>query len=343
MLLFNTKLLFIYWCKTKLLSLYLWACDDIFLHSVKCSLPPSIFLGQMRQIDPKVVTALTHRPWSLSRFGDGSPRYSSPWKHHWLTLMDIVLDWAHHHVLWKLCGISAFLVQKNFVSQWVCLTEIQSLVISRSPKSKYSCFCFLFPGTMCNTGAKGAWRLLPGLSTMAWRSNTTRSFWKSATSQTALWRTVTRTTDKKNQTPNFSGAVLLECTRVLGILCRLLTESYKYAIWLNLNCTVNFTSGLNCVPWGHSKRTLKLCRVTHHTPFWWQQYLPVDQQQQLRRFDICNETTGQITWQRFIKIVRVFFTLDIHSKNTFSVVYMSFYYGRHVRTLRPINHAATLF
>ncbi|XP_051941009.1 glycerophosphodiester phosphodiesterase 1 isoform X2 [Hippocampus zosterae] len=71
---------------------------------------------EMRQIDPQVVTALTHRPWSLSHFGDGSPRYSSPWKHHWLTLMDIILDWAHHHVLWKLCGISAFLVQKNFVS-----------------------------------------------------------------------------------------------------------------------------------------------------------------------------------------------------------------------------------
>ncbi|XP_077461440.1 glycerophosphodiester phosphodiesterase 1 isoform X2 [Stigmatopora argus] len=72
---------------------------------------------KIRQTNQLVVTALTHRPWSLSRFGDGTPRYKSPWKHHWLTLMDIVLDWAHHHLLWKLCGISAFLVQKNFVSQ----------------------------------------------------------------------------------------------------------------------------------------------------------------------------------------------------------------------------------
>lgn len=70
----------------------------------------------MRQSDPAVVTALTHRPWSLSRLGDGTPRFSSPWKHHWMTLLDVALDWAHHHLLWKLCGVSAFLIQKNFVS-----------------------------------------------------------------------------------------------------------------------------------------------------------------------------------------------------------------------------------
>ncbi|XP_061778727.1 glycerophosphodiester phosphodiesterase 1 [Nerophis lumbriciformis] len=83
--------------------------------SIVCSFEPKV-IYKMRQTDPQIVTALTHRPWSLSRFGDGSPRYSSLWKHYWLTLMDIVLDWAHHHVLWRLCGISAFLVQKNFVS-----------------------------------------------------------------------------------------------------------------------------------------------------------------------------------------------------------------------------------
>lgn len=76
----------------------------------------SVSAAQMRQSNPDVVTALTHRPWSLSRFGDGAPRFSSLWKHHWMTLMDMALDWAHHHVLWKLCGISAFLIQKNFVS-----------------------------------------------------------------------------------------------------------------------------------------------------------------------------------------------------------------------------------
>lgn len=83
--------------------------------SIVCSFEPKV-IYRMRQRDPEVVTALTHRPWSLSRFGDGAPRFSSLWKHRWLTLMDMALDWAHHHVLWKLCGISAFLIQKNFVS-----------------------------------------------------------------------------------------------------------------------------------------------------------------------------------------------------------------------------------
>ncbi|XP_069023044.1 glycerophosphodiester phosphodiesterase 1 [Embiotoca jacksoni] len=83
--------------------------------SIVCSFEPKV-IYRMRQSDPEVLTALTHRPWSLSRLGDGVPRFSSPWKHHWMTLMDILLDWAHHHVLWKLCGVSAFLIQKNFVS-----------------------------------------------------------------------------------------------------------------------------------------------------------------------------------------------------------------------------------
>lgn len=83
--------------------------------SIVCSFEPKV-IYRMRQSDPEVVTALTHRPWSLSRLGDGAPRFPSLWKHHWMTLMDIVLDWAHHNVLWKLCGVSAFLIQKNFVS-----------------------------------------------------------------------------------------------------------------------------------------------------------------------------------------------------------------------------------
>nr|XP_046263831.1 glycerophosphodiester phosphodiesterase 1 [Scatophagus argus] len=83
--------------------------------SIVCSFEPKV-IYRMRQSDPEVVTALTHRPWSLSHLGDGTPRFSSLWKHNWLMLMDIVLDWAHHHILWKLCGISAFLIQKNFVS-----------------------------------------------------------------------------------------------------------------------------------------------------------------------------------------------------------------------------------
>ncbi|XP_075420683.1 glycerophosphodiester phosphodiesterase 1 isoform X2 [Tenrec ecaudatus] len=70
----------------------------------------------MRQADQNVVTALTHRPWSLSYTGEGKPRHNSLWKHSMLMLMDILLDWSMHNILWYLCGISAFLMQKNFVS-----------------------------------------------------------------------------------------------------------------------------------------------------------------------------------------------------------------------------------
>lgn len=83
--------------------------------SIVCSFEPKV-IYRMRQADPNVVTALTHRPWSLSRFGDGTLRFSSVWKHHWMQVLDVLLDWAHHHLLWNLCGVSAFLVQKNFVS-----------------------------------------------------------------------------------------------------------------------------------------------------------------------------------------------------------------------------------
>ncbi|XP_030637682.1 glycerophosphodiester phosphodiesterase 1 isoform X2 [Chanos chanos] len=71
---------------------------------------------EVRQADPDIVTALTHRQWSLSHFGDGEPRFQSLWKHYWTQVLDVLLDWAHHHVLWNLCGISAFLVQKNMIS-----------------------------------------------------------------------------------------------------------------------------------------------------------------------------------------------------------------------------------
>ncbi|KAM9769723.1 glycerophosphodiester phosphodiesterase 1 [Menidia menidia] len=83
--------------------------------SIVCSFEPKV-IYRMRQSDPEVVTALTHRPWSLSRLGDGAPRFPAAWRHQWMTLMDVLLDWAHHHLLWRLCGVSAFLIQKNFVS-----------------------------------------------------------------------------------------------------------------------------------------------------------------------------------------------------------------------------------
>ncbi|XP_049759757.1 glycerophosphodiester phosphodiesterase 1 isoform X1 [Elephas maximus indicus] len=73
-------------------------------------------LNLMRQADRNVVTALTHRPWSLSYTGDGKPRYNSVWKQSMFVIMDILLDWSMHNILWYLCGISAFLMQKDFVS-----------------------------------------------------------------------------------------------------------------------------------------------------------------------------------------------------------------------------------
>ncbi|XP_005007564.1 glycerophosphodiester phosphodiesterase 1 isoform X2 [Cavia porcellus] len=72
--------------------------------------------NMMRQIDQDVITALTHRPWSLSHTGDGKPRYNTFWRHSMFVIMDILLDWSMHNILWYLCGISAFLMQKDFVS-----------------------------------------------------------------------------------------------------------------------------------------------------------------------------------------------------------------------------------
>ncbi|XP_048848152.1 glycerophosphodiester phosphodiesterase 1-like isoform X2 [Brienomyrus brachyistius] len=83
--------------------------------SIVCSFEPKV-IYKMRQADPEVVTALTHRPWRLSRQEDGTPRFSALWKHHWLQLLDVLLDWAHHHLLWDLCGVSAFLVHRSVIS-----------------------------------------------------------------------------------------------------------------------------------------------------------------------------------------------------------------------------------
>ncbi|KAM4632558.1 glycerophosphodiester phosphodiesterase 1 [Discoglossus pictus] len=84
--------------------------------SIVCSFEPSV-IYKMRQADRNVVTALTHRPWSLSHFGDGKPKFSSIYKHYWYILMDVLLDWGLHNILWNFCGISAFLMQKNYISK----------------------------------------------------------------------------------------------------------------------------------------------------------------------------------------------------------------------------------
>ncbi|XP_074512764.1 glycerophosphodiester phosphodiesterase 1-like [Sebastes fasciatus] len=83
--------------------------------SIVSSFEPKV-IYKMRQTDPNVVTALIHRPWRLSRFGDGTLRSLSASGQLWMGVLDVLLDWAHHHILWKLCGVSAILVQKDFIS-----------------------------------------------------------------------------------------------------------------------------------------------------------------------------------------------------------------------------------
>lgn len=88
---------------------------QLYNNSMVCSFLPEV-IYKMRKVDQKVITALTHRPWSLSHTGDGKPRYTVFWKQSMFVVLDILLDWSMHNVLWYLCGISAFLMQKDFVS-----------------------------------------------------------------------------------------------------------------------------------------------------------------------------------------------------------------------------------
>uniref|UniRef100_A0A8D0L4N3 Glycerophosphodiester phosphodiesterase 1 n=1 Tax=Sphenodon punctatus TaxID=8508 RepID=A0A8D0L4N3_SPHPU len=83
--------------------------------SIVCSFMPDV-VYKMRDADRNIVTALTHRPWSLSHLGDGKPRFDCFWKHYLYMMMDVLLDWSLHNFLWHLCGVSAFLMQKNFIS-----------------------------------------------------------------------------------------------------------------------------------------------------------------------------------------------------------------------------------
>lgn len=66
------------------------------------------------------ISALTHRPWRLRHTGDGKPGYEILWKQSMFVVMDILLDWSIHDVLY-LCGILAFFMQKYFASP-DCLT-----------------------------------------------------------------------------------------------------------------------------------------------------------------------------------------------------------------------------
>ncbi|KAJ6657569.1 hypothetical protein lerEdw1_002284 [Lerista edwardsae] len=84
--------------------------------SVVCSFLPDV-VYKMRKADRNIITALTHRPWSFSHLGDGTPRYKSAWRHYLAEVVDVVMDWAMHNFLWHLCGTSVFLMQKNFISQ----------------------------------------------------------------------------------------------------------------------------------------------------------------------------------------------------------------------------------
>lgn len=87
----------------------------LYNNSIVCSFLPEV-IYKMRQTDQNVVTALIHRPWSLSHTGDGKPRFESFWKQSMFVVLDILLDWSMHNILWYLCGVSAFLAQKDFIS-----------------------------------------------------------------------------------------------------------------------------------------------------------------------------------------------------------------------------------
>ncbi|XP_041062499.1 glycerophosphodiester phosphodiesterase 1 isoform X2 [Carcharodon carcharias] len=87
---------------------------ELYNSSIVCSFDPLVIL-KMKQVDKNVATALTHRPWRLSFYGNGKPRFHD-YKQYWYMLLDIILDWSLHAFLWKFFGISAFLMQKNFIS-----------------------------------------------------------------------------------------------------------------------------------------------------------------------------------------------------------------------------------
>ncbi|XP_069762180.1 glycerophosphodiester phosphodiesterase 1 [Narcine bancroftii] len=87
---------------------------ELYNRSIVCSFEPLV-IYKMRQADENVVTALTHRPWRLSYHGNGNPRYDG-YKQYLYMLLDVILDWCLHAFLWKLLGVSAFLMHKNFIS-----------------------------------------------------------------------------------------------------------------------------------------------------------------------------------------------------------------------------------
>ncbi|CAB1342459.1 unnamed protein product [Coregonus sp. 'balchen'] len=91
--------------------------------SIVCSFQPKV-IYKMRQADPRVVTALTHRPWSLSRYGDGTPRSLSAWTHYWLGVLDVLLDWAHHHLLWNLDYVQYWAERGVEVVGWTINTAV---------------------------------------------------------------------------------------------------------------------------------------------------------------------------------------------------------------------------
>ncbi|XP_055008713.1 glycerophosphodiester phosphodiesterase 1-like [Boleophthalmus pectinirostris] len=83
--------------------------------SIVSSFEPKV-IYKMRQTDPSVVTALSHQPWRLSQVGISTDQNRSRWGQIWSAILDVLLDWAHHHVLWRLCGTSAILVHKDSIS-----------------------------------------------------------------------------------------------------------------------------------------------------------------------------------------------------------------------------------
>ncbi|KAK2097628.1 Glycerophosphocholine phosphodiesterase [Saguinus oedipus] len=94
---------------------------QLYNSSVVSSFLPEV-IYKMRQTDRNVITALTHRPWSLSHTGDGKPRYDALWKHFIFVIMDVLLDWSMHNILWYLVYLKKWTAKGIQVVGWTVNT-----------------------------------------------------------------------------------------------------------------------------------------------------------------------------------------------------------------------------
>ncbi|XP_012941373.1 glycerophosphodiester phosphodiesterase 1 [Aplysia californica] len=83
-------------------------------NAVVCSFYPTIIYA-LRQRDPTIVTAVTHRAHILTLLGDGTERNKELWKRLASPPADALLAWAHWAVCWYICGNCFFLCSKDSI------------------------------------------------------------------------------------------------------------------------------------------------------------------------------------------------------------------------------------